>query len=280
MEKATSSPMRIDIDAVVRQRVPRRWRWLVPVRWLKRLICQDELNALLTHNADRQGSAFAAGVLDDLDVRYSLTPGSVLPDPGRRRVLYVSNHPLGGLDGMALIDMVAHRHGCEPRFVVNDLLMAVEPLRPVFVPVNKHGRQDRTGATALEEALEADVPMIIFPAGLVSRRHKGGVIADLEWKPSFVNYAVRYGRDIIPVHFGGRNSSFFYKFARLRTRLGIKLNIEMVRLPKEVVRARGSRFSVAVGEAIPPGTLHGGSQARAEARRIRQTVDSLSTANP
>lgn len=154
-------------------------------------------------------AGFCRGVLRDLDVSYRLAGGCRLPDAAARRVIYISNHPLGGLDGIALIDMVAAHHGVEPWFVVNDLLMAVKPLQRVFLPVNKHGRQTREEGAVIDAALSGDRPVIIFPAGLVSRRQGDGSIADLEWKKRFVNMAIKYRRDIIPLHFSGHNSNFF-----------------------------------------------------------------------
>lgn len=127
----------------------------------------------------------------------------------------------------------------------------------------------------LDEALASDVPVIIFPAGLCSRKGTDGSVADLRWQKMFVNKALAHRRDIIPMFFSGRNSKFFYNFAKLRTRLGLKLNIEMVRLPAEVFRSRGARFTVSVGSPISYRTLHGGAEAQAEADTIRTQVYTL-----
>lgn len=280
-EKLPQEVLKIDIDAVLRQRLPRYYK-LIPrplVSWLKRTVHQDELNDLLEHNAGSEGADFCRGVLADLDVGYRLASGSTMPTPAAGRVIYISNHPLGGLDGIALIDMVASHHGVEPWFVVNDLLMAVKPLQRVFLPVNKHGRQNRDESAVIDAALAGDRPVIIFPAGLVSRRHADGSIADLEWKKRFVNMAIKYHRDIIPLHFSGHNSSFFYNFAKLRTRIRLKFNIEMIYLPDELMKARHSRFTISVGNRVSHTTLHGGADAQAEAARLRKIVYGLSPEN-
>lgn len=269
-------PLEINIGEVLRQRLPRYSR-MIPrcvVRSLERTVCQDELNRLLRENFPRRGADFCRGVLDDLGVKVRFHNTGNLPPKEHKRVLFVSNHPLGGLDGMALIDFVRDYYGVEPRFIVNDLLTAIEPLSDTFIPVNKHGSQSRQAIEALDEAFASDVPLLMFPAGLVSRRGKKGVVADLEWQKMFVTKARRYARDIIPLHFYGENSSFFYKFAKFRRRLGLKFNIEMIYLPREVFRSRGKTFDVVVGEPVSHASL-GDMSPRDKAQQIRQQVYAL-----
>ncbi len=272
-----SSAPHIDLGAVLASKLGRRARfvpkWLV--RYLERVICADRLNAISDNNHGKRGAEFCRGVLADLNVKVTGTGKDKLPDKSHRRILIVSNHPLGGLDGLALIDFFESYFGGQVYFVVNDMLMAIEPLTDVFVPVNKHGAQSRTAAKAIEDVLASDNPVLIFPAGLVSRLGDDGTICDLEWKKMFVNKAVEYQRDIIPVFFSGENSRFFYKFARLRKRSGIKLNIEMVRLPREVFEQENGNFNIVCGDTISWRQLSHGAQAAATAQRIKQIVYSL-----
>lgn len=269
-------PMRIDVAKVIEERVPRKYRRWIPkwlIRWLERTICQDQLNEMLRVNAGKEGSEFCRGVLDHLEINLAIH--GQLPDPDDKRVMIVSNHPLGGLDGMALIMAVADHYGVEPLFVVNDLLMAVEPLRPVFVPVNKHGRQSRQAVEAMVQALKSDRPVLYFPAGLVSRRAPDGGIADLRWQKTFVNKCKETGRAVVPCFFDGENTPFFYNFARRRERLGLKFNIEMIYLPREVFRCKQSSFSITFGQAIPAHDLVGGAQAQDTADMLRASVYNL-----
>lgn len=269
-------PLEINVGEVLRQRIPRYWRFIPKrlVRWLERTVCQDELNRLLRDNFPRRDADFCRGVLDDLGVTVNFHNLDNLPPNEQTRVLFVSNHPLGGLDGMALIDFVRTYYGVAPRFIVNDLLNAVEPLSDTFIPVNKHGAQSREAILRLDEAFASDAPLLMFPAGLVSRRGKKGVVADLEWQKMFVAKARQYGRDIIPLHFYGENSSFFYKFAKFRRRIGLKFNIEMIYLPREVFRSKGKTFDVVVGKPIPHASLDDMPPAR-KAQQIRQMVYAL-----
>ncbi len=155
--------------------------------------------------------------------------------------------------------------------MVNDLLMAVEPLRDVFLPVNKYGSQSRAAATQIEQALKGDNQFITFPAGLCSRMQPDGAIADLPWQKSAIVHAVAHQRDVVPVFFDAHNSKFFYRFAKWRKKLGIKFNIELIFLPKEMIKKCGSTLRVIIGEPIPWNTLDA-KRPKQEAARLRQAV--------
>jgi putative hemolysin len=270
--------LQIDVKAVLAAKLGKRARY-VPgfvVRALERAVCIDRFNALLRSNAGRRGADLARGVLRDLDVTVDVA-AAVAPNPAQRRLLIVSNHPLGGPDGLALIAHFQEYFGGQVYFIVNDMLMAIEPLRDVFVPVNKVGAQSRTSVTAIDQVFASPHPVLIFPAGLVSRLGDDGSICDLEWKKMFVNKAIEYQRDILPVFVSGKNSMFFYRLARLRKRLGIKFNIEMVRLPRELFNLQHKTLHIVCGGVIPWQTLSGGADARATADKIKQTVYNLKT---
>lgn len=272
---STDKPIQINLRRILSARLGRRMRY-VPgflVRMLERLICQDELNGLLERNFPLRGADFCDGVMCDLDVSVDVKDSALLPESSR--CIFVSNHPLGGLDGISMISWLTRHYGKQVRFVVNDLLMAVEPLSDCFVPVNKLGRQSRRLHTGLDEALSGDAPIIIYPAGLCSRLGDNGVVADLHWNKMFVAKAIDSHRDIVPIHFDGYNSPSFYRWARLRRKLGIKFNFEMILLPREVFRSRGKTFTITCGQPIPWQSLAGGNRASATAAGIRQIVYDL-----
>lgn len=271
--------LKVDVDELLKARVPQYRRWIpgAAVRALERYVCQDELNEILRVTDGLTGSAFARATLEYLDVAYLIESGEEhLPDP-EVAVTYVSNHPLGALDGICLIDWVARRHGCEPAFVVNDLLSVVKPLEGVFVPINKHGRQSR-GAVSEVDAAFADKcrPVIMFPAGMCSRQQSAGAeITDLCWNKMFVQKSSETGRTVVPLRFMGRNSDAFYRLARRRERLGMKFNAEMIRLPRELVEGRGSRYGIRIGLPVPPEQLMRGLEAVAQAAGIREYIYTL-----
>ena len=280
---ATSSPLQIDLPGTLTRKLGRQRMRFVPkwlIRWLEKVICVPQMNALLEAAWPATGGDFARRVLEVLDVRTHVVGTDRLPDPNDRRVMLVSNHPLGGIEGMALIDLMSRHFGGRVYVMVNDMLMAIEPLREVFLPVNKHGRQDHATALRVEEALASDNPVLIFPAGLVSRLLPRVGVHDLPWKPAFVNLAVRHGRKVVPVSCGGRNSMFFYRLARWRRRLGIGLNIEMVRLPREVFGCQGTTLPIVIGDPVDAADIKGGPQARQTADDLCRRVYSLARQVP
>lgn len=245
--------LQIDLDRILRTRVGGWKGKLIPrplTAALEHMVHQDELNATLDATYPAEGTAFANAVYDYFNLTLDIRGEENIPEQGR--FIFASNHPLGGLDGIGLIKVLGSRYGDDGiRFLVNDMLMNVEPLRPVFLPINKYGSQGRAAAKAIAEAYASDVQMLIFPAGLVSRLHPDGVIRDLAWQKSFIQKAIESKRDIIPVHFEGLNRMRFYKTARMRKRLGIKVNIEQAMLPAELCAARGNRYRVTFGKPIP-----------------------------
>ncbi|MCM1066329.1 MAG: 1-acyl-sn-glycerol-3-phosphate acyltransferase [Muribaculaceae bacterium] len=276
---SSEQAIKIDIAKVLAERLGRRSR-LVPrvlVRAVERLIHQDELNELLEKNFPLRGADFCEGVLRHLDVSLDVRGADKLPESPR--CIIVSNHPLGGLDGITMIAWLSRHYGRPVHFVVNDLLMAVEPLGECFVPINKHGAQSRGSAAMIDAVLAGDDPVVIYPAGLVSRLGSDGTIADLEWRKMVVNKAIESRRDIVPVHFGGSNSPSFYRWARRRKRLGLKFNFEMVLLPREMFRARGKTFTLTCGKPVRWQSLQGGRNAAAEAAALRSLVYSLPKQN-
>ena len=270
-----TKPLRIDVDSVIRQRLPRHYRYIPKwlIRWIERTIHQEGLNKILADMGDKKGVEAADIALNDLNVKYKAVGIDNIPSDGR--FIFASNHPLGGLDGMALISLIGHHYGGDNiKFIVNDLLMAVKPLDNVFLPINKHGRQSRHSAQEIEEQYQSDRQMITFPAGLCSRKLKGGKIGDLEWKKFVVTHAVSSKRDIIPVYFDGHNSKFFYRMARWRERLGMKFNLEMILLPSEMFKACGRTFNVCFGKPVKWDTLDS-RHALQEAERLRTMVYEL-----
>ncbi len=250
--------LQIDIEGILRKRIPSHKQKFIPgflFRLLARLIHQDELNAMLRAGWPAQGSEFARRVLDYLDISVEIEGEENLP-AGDIPMVFASNHPLGGLDGIALIAVLGQHYGDENiRFLVNDLLMNVEPLSNVFLPINKYGSQARAAAEAINAEYASGHQIVIFPAGLVSRLHPGGEVRDLAWQKAFVQKAVENGREIIPVRFVALNRKRFYRLARWRKKLGIKVNLEQATLPAELCAATGKRFRVIFGRPVDPESL-------------------------
>ena len=271
--------LQLDIREILKARIPKsKRRWIPPflITWIEKLIRQKELNEILRATLPSEGSEFSRRVLEYLDISIEVEGIENLKEG--QRYMFASNHPLGGLDGIALINVLGNKYGDDNiRFLVNDMLMNVLPLKELFLPINKFGKQGRDYAKIINDRMASDCQIFQFPAGLCSRLHDNGEIADLEWQKSFVVKAIESGRDIVPVFFDGRNSKKFYKIARSRKKLGIKFNLEQILLPSELCKARGSRFRIIFGTPIPYSDIQSlGSSPRAIASAIR----SLSYALP
>ena len=215
--------------------------------YLKKVIHQDDINDFITRYGDRKGLDFSDAILEYLHVSYQVIGEANLPSPDGRYI-FVSNHPLGGPDGIILISFLGTRYP-ELQFPVNDLLLNLKNLNNIFLPVNKHGAQAKDAVSALEDAYASDCQMIMFPAGLVSRKQQG-IIQDLEWQKSFVSKAIQHRRDIVPIFIDGRNSNFFYNLANFRKKIGLKANIEMLYLPDETFKQRNRTFTLYIGQPI------------------------------
>lgn len=270
--------LQLDIKGILKSRIPdKKRRWIPPflITGVEKLIRQNELNEILRATLPSEGSEFSRRVLDFLKITVEVSGMDNLKEG--HRYIFASNHPLGGLDGMALITVLGEKYGDDNiRFLVNDLLMNVTPLKGIFLPVNKFGRQGRNYAEIINEKLASDCQIFQFPAGLCSRLLDNGEIADLEWQKSFVSKAIETKRDIVPVRFIGQNSGKFYKTARWRKKLGIKFNLEQILLPSELCKARGSHFKIIFGTPISWETLQeSGKTHKALAAEIRELSYSL-----
>ena len=255
----------IDIAKVLASKGIKPRRWIV--RFLNRLLHVDEINEAFDICGDREGVEFAQAVMDYLNITVDLKNAERIPKDGNP--IIIANHPLGGPDGMALIAAVGSVRD-DIRFPVNDFLMYVEPLKPVFVPIDKvHGNRNTAGG--INAAFAEDNCLLYFPAGLCSRRIKGK-ITDLEWKSTVVKKAIQHHRDLIPVHIEAKNRRRFYTIANLRKRLGIKFNFEMALLPSEMFAQRGKTFTMTVGEPIPWQTLDDGTLPYEWAQRLHDQI--------
>lgn len=241
----------ISIEEAIKQKAPKQYpkipKWLI--RLTEWLVCQKEMNQTIEALKDKEGVDFAEGMCKRLHVEYVLKGMENIPDTGR--FIFVSNHPLGAFDGISYINVLGRRF---PKFkvIVNDLLMYIVALQPVFLPVNTLGRQKREDMEAIDRAYnDPEMQLLSFPAGFCSR-YIGGKIQDVEWKKSVITQAVESQRDIIPMHFKGRNSITFYAVEWLRRIFGMKFNIGLILLPWQMMKtAQNKTFTITVGQPIP-----------------------------
>ncbi len=243
----------IDIDGILRDKMGAKAKF-VPgplVSWLRHIIHQDEVNRYLWDSRHLSGTEWLEECVRYLDMTLVLEGEENLPakDDGRLYT-FVSNHPLGGEDGVALGAIIGRHYDGRFRYLVNDLLMNLPGLAPVCIPINKTGSQSRSFPAMVESGFRSDNHMLMFPAGICSRRREG-VIRDVEWKKTFIVKSVEYKRDVVPIHFGGQNSDFFYRLANFSDRYVKKVNIAMLFLVDEMYKNVHKTFRVAIGKPIP-----------------------------
>ena len=245
-----SEKMLIDIDAILASKVGKKKRYIPRflVSYLKKIVHQDELNVFLENEPEgRCGVEFIEDFFKFFDNSFEVEGMENLPADGW--CTFVSNHPLGALDGMGLGMILGRRYDEKIKYLVNDLLMNIPQLKSLFIPINKTGRQAKDFPRQVDDAFKSENHILMFPAGICSRRIKG-VIRDLEWKKTFITKSIQTQRDIVPIHFEGRNSDFFYKLANVNKMLGIKFNIAMLYLADEMFKNRGKTFKVTIGKPI------------------------------
>lgn len=243
----------IDIDKILANKMGKNAKY-VPrplVSWLKHILHQDEVNKYLWESRHLTGTEWLEECVRYLDMTLEIVGEENLPDKNDGKLYtFVSNHPLGGEDGVALGALIGRHYDGRFRYLVNDLLMNLPGLAPVCIPINKTGNQSRNFPAMVEAGFKSDNHMLMFPAGICSRK-RGGKIRDISWKKTFITKSVEYQRDVVPIHFGGQNSEFFYRLANFSDNYVKKVNIAMLFLVDEMYKNVHKTFRVAFGKPIP-----------------------------
>lgn len=243
----------IDIDKILRDKMGAKAKFVpsFAVNWLKRILHEDEVNQFLWDSRGLSGTEWLTECVRYLDMTLQIEGLENLPDKDDGKLYtFVSNHPLGGQDGVALGSIIGKHYDGRFRYLVNDLLLNLPGLKPVSIGINKIGKQSRDFPRMVEAGFKSDNHILMFPAGLNSRKINGK-IHDLEWKKTFIAKSVEYQRDVVPIFFGGRNSDRFYRIARFSDKYVKKANIAMLFLVDEMYRNVGKTFRVVIGKPIP-----------------------------
>ena len=272
----TVSEKTIDIEKILKDKMGAKAKF-VPgflVRWLKRIVHQDQINAFLWESRDKTGVEWLEACVEYLDIKLEVEGKENLPAPDDKRLYtFVSNHPLGGQDGVALGAVIGRHYDGRFRYLVNDLLMNLPGLAPLCIPINKTGSQSRNFPAMVKAVFESDNHMLMFPAGLCSRRHNG-LIRDIPWSKTFVSKSVEYQRDIVPIHFSGQNSNLFYRLANFSDRF-LPFNLAMIFLADEMYKNVHKSFQIKIGKPIPWQTFDKSKSPMEWAQFVRERVYSL-----
>lgn len=215
---------------------------------LRKLVHERAINDFLEAHQDSRGVDFIERIFDHFQFNYSVTSRERQNIPAQGRVVIVANHPIGSLDGLALIHLVSEVRP-DVKIVANDLLCAFEPLKTLLLPLdNMNGSAYRQSYRAIIEALQSDQAVIIFPAGEVSRAGPGG-IRDGAWRSGFLHFARKTGAPLLPVYIQAKNSLLFYGASAVYKPFATAL------LAHEMFNKRSAEIKFRIGELIPHRSL-------------------------
>lgn len=266
----------IDIDRIIKEKVGTKAKYIPSfvIKWLRNLMHQEELNAFMEECDGVQGVEWLKRCVDFLDLRVSVIGEDNLPENDGRKYTFVSNHPLGGGDGVTLGAIIGSHYDGNIRYLLNDILTNLPPLKVLGIPVNKTGNQSRNLPQMVDAGFRSDHQLLLFPAGLCSRM-RNGVIADLPWKKTFITKSIETHRDIIPIHFSDCNSKRFYRIANMCDFLHLKFNAAMLFLVDEMMKNRHKSIEVRIGKSIPWQTFDDSRSAYSWAQYVRDIVYKL-----
>lgn len=268
----------IDIEGILTSKVGDKMKYIPKflVNWLIRTTHQEELNEFIWRSRDHEGAEWLEDCVKFLDMNLKVEGFENLPEKDdQKRYTFVSNHPLGGGDGVALGAILGRKYGNDIRLIVNDILMHLPGLAPLCIPVNTTtSKRERAMTEMVEKGFASDYNLLLFPAGLCSRKIDGK-IQDLEWKKTFITKSIESQRDIVPIHFEGHNSNKFYRIANICKMLKLKVNVAMLYLPDEMIKNRSNTFTVRIGKPIPWQTFDKSRKPKEWAQWVREQVYEL-----
>lgn len=268
----------IDIKRILKDKMGSKARF-VPcflVAWLKKIIHEDEVNRFLWENRNLKGTEWLTACVQYLDMTLDIVGAENLPDKNDGKLYtFVSNHPLGGQDGVSLGSIIGRHYDGKFRYLVNDLLLNLPGLKPVSIGINKTGKQSRDFPRMVEAGFNSDNHLLMFPAGLNSRRINGE-IHDLPWKKTFITKSVETHRDVVPIHYSGQNSKRFYRIAKFSDRY-LPFNLAMLFLVDEMYRNVGKTFRITIGKPIPWQTFNKTKTPMEWANFVEERVYALSS---
>ena len=261
----------IDVAAMLRGKFGDKTpKWLI--RLGRKLLHEDYLNEFFKKGYT--GYEFAEKALEEMDVTLKIEGMENIPTD--RLITVASNHPLGGHDALSIVAIFGRVYDGNIRALVNDFLMNLKQLNGIFVPVNKVGGQSRSLAAQTDAIFHSDAQVLFFPAGKCARRINGK-IQDPEWKKTFITKSVETHRDIVPMHFYGRNSWRFYFVDWIGKVTGFnkKFPLAMALLVDEMYRARGKTYRIVIGKPIPWQTFDSSRKPVEWAQWMKEYVENL-----
>jgi len=216
---------------------------------IKWWVQEKKLNALLAKTSHLKDFDFVEALNKEMHLSFEVKGLENIPD--RKNLIFVGNHALGGVDFFALVHALKMKGFTKINHPANEVLMSIKPLDGILVPINVFGKITEKDRNLLEERLsDNSVPVTMFPSGEVMRKYNGKPDDGL-WRSGFVRYAKQYKKDVVPFYIPSENSKMFYRVANIRRKLGIKANIELFWLSRELLKQQGKTIEIIFGKPIP-----------------------------
>ena len=266
----TSVPKVIDVELALQEKIPDIYKKIpgVLIRLMEKVIRQADMNRMIHESSHLNGIPLVDWVLDQFGVNIVVKGKKLIPKKGR--YIYPANHPIGGLDGLAIVSVVAKIHPLI-KFVANDLLRVIKGFDSISLYIARFGQINRRNAILINKTLASEAQLLVQPAGTVSKRNPVK-ISDLAWNKFFIHKAIQYKRDVIPVHVQARNSRLFYNIASFRKIFRIKSNLEMFLLPREMFNKSGETITITFGIPIAYKTFDDSRTHLEWAQKVREYV--------
>ena len=273
----TSVPKVIDVELALQEKIPDIYKKIpgVLIRLMEKVIRQADMNRMIHESSHLNGIPLVDWVLDQFGVNIVVKGKKLIPKKGR--YIYPANHPIGGLDGLAIVSVVAKIHPLI-KFVANDLLRVIKGFDSISLYIARFGQINRRNAILINKTLASEAQLLVQPAGTVSKRNPVK-ISDLAWNKFFIHKAIQYKRDVIPIHVQARNSRLFYNIASFRKIFRIKSNLEMFLLPREMFNKSGKTITITVGKPIAYKTFDESRTHLEWAQKVREYVYLLGSEN-
>lgn len=235
------------------------------------VVRQNDINAILNKYSGEIGIPFLRAMIKEFNLNVQIEGLENLPDSSR--CIFVANHPFGVIDGLIITHIAGEKYGTL-KAIGNDAFIMVPNLRPLIAEVNVFGKNSKQHVMALDELYSSDTTITHFPAGEVSRIYHGKV-QDCDWQKSFISKAITKKRVIVPICFQGKNSRFFYTIFFLRRMFGIKMNIELMLLPREMFKKKNKTIRVKIGKPISFETFDNSKNHHEWAQWVKAEVNQL-----
>lgn len=219
------------------------------VGWIiLRILRISAVNKIYDNNKNKSDLDFLNGILDDCKIKFEIPEEDLKRIPKEGPFITISNHPLGGIDGVLLLKLVTEKRA-DYKIVANFLLHRVAPLKPYVMPVNpfetrKDAKSSVAGIKSALLHLREGKPLGIFPAGEVSTHKDGKLNVDKPWEEGAIKLIKKANVPIIPIYFHAKNSRLFYFLSKFSDTL------RTAKLPSEVIQQRGRVIKVRIGKPI------------------------------